>query len=302
MSRALLLLVAIAGGIAAAQQPQQQPTFRASVDFVSVDVAVRLKGRPVTGLKIDEFEILDNGVPQQVADFSYEKQPIDVTVALDISESVSGRLLEQLRRAVQQLRADLGTRDRLKLMTFNMRVQRLTDFADPAPAASAAFDGIKAFGSSGIFDTLAVALSSAIAPDRRQLIVIFSDGHDTSSITDPATLLDVARRTTPTVHVVLPPVPIATGGPGVVMFQNQLLLSSRQVYTALARETGGVVVTVSPGENLTSTFRRVLDDFRSSYVLHFSPTGVARQGVHTLDVKVKRSGVEVRARREYDWR
>ena len=280
---------------------QQQPTFRASVDFVSVDVAVRLKGRPVLGLKLEDFEILDNGVPQNVADFSYEKLPIDVTVALDVSQSVSGNLLDQLRRAIQQLRADLGARDRLKLLTFNMRVRRLTDFADPAPAASAAFDGIQAFGSSAIFDTLAVALSSAVAPDRRQLIVIFSDGQDTSSITDPTVLLDVARRTTPTVHVVLPPVPLIVVV-GNVAPPNQLLLSSRQVYTALARETGGVVVTVAPRENLTSTFRRILDDFRSSYVLHFSPTGVERRGAHTIDVRVKKSGVEVRARREYDWR
>ncbi len=301
MTRRLAVALALIASSLAASGQSQQPTFRTSVDFVTVDVAVRQKGRPVLGLKAEDFEVFDNGVKQQVGDFSYEKLPIDISVALDVSESVSGRLLDQLRRAVQQLRADLGTNDRLKLLTFNMRVRRLADFADPAPATSAAFDGIRAFGSTAIFDTLAVALASAIAPDRRQLIVIFSDGHDTSSITDPSVLLDVARRTTPTVHVVLPPLQV-TGGTGALIVQNQLLLSSRQVYTALARETGGVVVTVSPGENLTSTFRRILEDFRSSYVLHFSPTGVDRRGLHTLDVRVKKSGVDVRARREYDWR
>ena len=55
-------------------------------------------------------------------------------------------------------------------------------------------------------------------------------------------------------------------------------------------------------DNLGSAFRRVLDDFRASYVLYFSPHGVRRGGLHTLDVRVKRAGVDVRARRGYVWR
>ena len=62
------------------------------------------------------------------------------------------------------------------------------------------------------------------------------------------------------------------------------------------------VAALAPGENLTSTFRRVLEQFRASYVLYFTPTGVDRQGPHTLDVRVKRAGTEVRARRGYVYR
>ncbi|MND08578.1 hypothetical protein D3C83_313030 [compost metagenome] len=63
-----------------------------------------------------------------------------------------------------------------------------------------------------------------------------------------------------------------------------------------------MVTTVKTGENLTSKFRRMVQDFRSSYVLFFTPSGVERVGPHTLDVRVKRPGVEVRARRGYVWR
>ena len=55
-----------------------------------------------------------------------------MTVLLDVSASVTGSVLDELRRALKQLRADLGAQDRLRLMTFNMRVQRLVDFTDPA--------------------------------------------------------------------------------------------------------------------------------------------------------------------------
>ena len=74
------------------------------------------------------------------------------------------------------------------------------------------------------------------------------------------------------------------------------------MYTQLARETGGMLETVSTGDDLSSTFRRALTEFRRSYVLHFVPRDVERAGVHTIDVRVKRTGVEVRARKSYAWR
>jgi hypothetical protein len=54
-----------------------------------------------------------------------------------------------------------------------------------------------------------------------------------------------------------------------------------------------------PSDRLGDGFRRVLEQFRSSYVLTFSPKDVPREGRHALDVRVTRSGVNVRARREY---
>jgi VWFA-related protein len=274
-----------------------QATFRATADFVSVDVSVRRGGRPVTGLLARDFEIRDNGVLQAVADLSFEKLPIDLTVALDVSDSVTGAVLEQLRRSVQQLKADLGTRDRLRLLAFNMRVTRVMDFAEPASATSAAFSQIAAFGSTAIFDTVAVALTAASSPDRRQLIVIFSDGEDSSSITEPGVLIDVAAHTTPTVDFVL----ASAFSPSMASRMTVPLASAvnRPLINHLATETGGLVVSIVPGDNITNTFRRVLDEFRSSYVLHFAPRGVERAGVHTLEVAVKRPGVVVRARRTY---
>ena len=312
---------------------QDQPTFRAGARVVSVDVAVRRGGRPLTGLTVGDFEVLDNGVRQAVADFSYEKLPIDVTVALDVSGSVDGPLLDRLRQAVLQLRAYLRPADRLKLITFNHRVRRIVDHADPAAAIDAAFGQIRAGGSSAILDALAVALTTPVGPDRRHLVVLFSDGYDTSSINDPGVLLEVARRTTPAVYAVLPqPVsrqsvaafagPIVPGsegaGPGVALTRplpegegpgrpvdvvDQAAQAVRQqLFRLLAQDTGGDVFPITPTGNLGSTFRRAVDQFRSSYVLHFVPQGVDERGVHRLEVRVKRIGVDVRARREYVWR
>jgi len=278
----------------------QAPTFRASADFVGIDVSVRRGGRPVTGLAAADFVVLDNGVSQEVAEVSYEKLPIDVTVALDVSASVTGPVLDQLRQAVLQLKRDLGAQDRLKLITFNMRVAMVADFAPAASHSDRELDGLRGTGSSAIFDALAVALATPVPADRRQMIVLFSDGQDSSSITSAATLLEVARRTTPTVHVVL--APPESSGLGTVQLSAREAAVQR-AFSLLATETGGTLIPIAREGALASTFHRSLDEFRASYVLHFVPRGVARSGTHTLTVKINRPGpFEVRARSGYVWR
>ena len=284
--------------------PPQQPStvFRTGADVVSVDASVQRDRRPVSGLTAADFELLDNGVPQEVTEVAYEKLPIDVTLLLDVSASVTGQVLDELRRALRQVRADLGPADRLRLLTFNMSISRLVDFAQPAAELDQSLNSLRGAGSSAVFDALAVALTTADAPGRRRLLVLFSDGQDSSSISSPDELLEVARRSTPTIAVILGS-PLPDRPASLVRTSSALAsLSVNTLTERLATETGGIVTTVKPGENLTSKFRRMVQDFRSSYVLYFTPKGIERSGAHTLDVRVKRPGVEVRARRGYVWR
>jgi Ca-activated chloride channel homolog len=283
-----------------AQQPS--PAFRAGADVVTVDAAVQRDRRPVTGLKPADFELLDNGVPQEISDVAYERLPIDVTLVLDVSASVTGSVLDELGRALRQVRADLLPSDRLRLLIFNMRVRRLVDFSQPATSIDEALASVRGAGSSAVFDSLAVALSTFDAPGRRRLVVLFTDGQDSSSITDAETLLDVARRTTPTVAVILG-TPNAERPASLLRTSSSVsTLSVGALSDRIALETGGMVAPLKPGENLTSKFRRMLQEFRSSYVLYFTPRGVERSGAHTLEVRVKRPGVDVRARRGYVWK
>jgi VWFA-related protein len=285
-------------------RPRQQPTFRANVDLVTVDVSVRAGKRVVTGLTAADFEILDNNVAQEVADLSYEKLPIDVTVGLDVSQSVNGVLLDQLRTAVRQLVRDLTKQDRLKLVTFNQRIGRVIDFTTDVPAVSAAVKQVTAAGGTSLLDAIAVALVSASDTTRRQLVVMFSDGRDVHSISDGPMVVDVARRGNATLNLVrsIPARRSTVSDDQVsVLPPERALTPEQQFYTTLTGETGGLVVPlVAPGGDVTSIFRRLLSEFRSCYVLRFTPRGVDRGGYHTLAVRVKRpERLDVRARRGY---
>jgi VWFA-related protein len=283
-------------------QDPQQPTFRAGVDVVSVDVSVRDRGRkPLADLRDDEFQVLDNGVPQRVIDVSYGKLPIDVTIALDVSFSVTGATLDRLRTAIAQLMRDFGRDDRLKLIFFNSRVMRVVDFTTDISAVEQAIRNVSAGGGTSILDAISVALISASHPDRRQLVVLFTDGNDSNSATDPGVLLGVAQRTTATLTVVMPGTStLVIPGTGSIA-PRAAPPASRQLlaYTALVADTGGSVIPVAANSDLTATFKSALEEFRTTYVLHFSPAGVDRGGFHTLQVNVTRPNAVTKARRGY---
>jgi Ca-activated chloride channel family protein len=261
----------------------QDVSFRAAVDVVTVGVSVLRGGRPVRGLQARDFTVLDNGVVQQVTGLSYEALPVDLTIVFDVSGSVSGPVIDQLRRGVGDVRRALRPQDRLRLVTFNMAVRRLVDF-DEGAGVDAAFADVKPGGGSAVRDAVAVALASGSTPGRRHLIILFTDGYDGSSIATPDTLLAVARATTPAVFAVL-------AKPGRV--------PSDQLYIDLAEETGGTVVSLLPTDNLGNSLRSALDQFRSAYVLTYTPSDVERAGDHRLEVRVNRPDLTVRARRGY---
>jgi VWFA-related protein len=320
-TRALARVVVVAGATAVAlvvpvrARQDARPSFRTTTEAVSVDVSVQRDGRPVANLTAADFELRDNGVVQAITDLSYEKMPIDVTIAFDVSLSVTDTVLTQLRRAVDDVRARLRPGDRIKLMTFNMRVSRVLDFTDRLADTKGAFDRVMPAGSTALLDTVAVALTSAAPIDRRQLIIALGDGQDTSSVTSEGALREVARRTTGTVVFVLPsvmtralplmsPMAPATSARGSVTIADGVVSTGPvqivpAVFRTIAAETGGLVVPAI-GDAISSTLTRTFDNFRSTYVLHYSPAGVPASGFHELQVRVTRRGnYDVRARRGY---
>lgn len=300
--------VALAATLVVAQA-EQQPTFKSTVDVVAVDASVRDGATVVTGLGPADFQVLDNGVRQTITNVSYGKLPIDVTVTLDVSFSERGAALARLQQGVLELATDLEPDDRLRLVAFNQDVRRVVDFTSSRSAITTAVHSITAGGGTAIYDALAVALVAPTSPERRQLVMIFTDGADTASITEPRQILEAAERGHALVTAVMPrgAMPrrstVTRGGIDMSRPQNgpqsapqvmfagqapgQVLNAQVQLMTKLTSQTGGrILVDPGPPANLGTAFRLALDAFRESYVLYFAPEGVDRGGNHTLAVSL----------------
>jgi VWFA-related protein len=284
--RAAVLLLLVAPAVLTWQQPQ---VFRGGADVVSVDVSVRAGSRPVTGLGSTDFEVLDNGVPQTIEAFSLETLPIDVTLLLDASRSVEGTLLDRLKVSVVETAGLLSARDALRLIALQHRVRLVFPFQPGGTRPPV--DNLTAQGGTSLFDGLVATMMRKTEPDRRQLVIAYTDGQDTVSIVDAAAARDVALRADTVVHLVVPLAGARTKPPA----DTPPLALLRD----LAGRTGGALFYIDAADPITEGFRRALDEFRTSYVLRYSPTGVARPGWHEISVKVKTGQYEVRARKGY---
>jgi len=271
-------------------------TFRAQVEGVSVTVAVHDGRRGVGGLTTGDFELTDNGVVQRITSVSVESTPIDLTLVLDTSSSMSGGMLERFIGDVHAVEAMLGESDRASLMTFSS----FTRLAAPlhARTSSPPSSELAPAGSTAFYQALIAALLSPTTPGRPHLVLALSDGDDNISLLDGDDVRELARRCETVLYVVLRGTLRAAGSRvGWLAFKGPGDLAALK---EAAAATGGEVRQEKPDAPVAALFKRVLDDFKASYVLRYTPAGVAPGGWHELGVGVKKGRYAVRARRGYD--
>jgi Ca-activated chloride channel homolog len=268
---------------------RQQMVFRSAVDSVLVDVSVQQRGRPVTDLTAADFDLRDAGVPQHVTDVSREALPVDVTFVVDLSGSVQGPILDALTRAITAASQRLGQADRSEVITFNQRIRQARPMSDGGLPAS--FRLGTPLQQTSLLDALAIALVEPHDPGRRHLALVFTDGLDTTSFLDGATVVELARRSQMAVFAVA-----LTGG----TVRTPQRPEHQALFESLAATSGGTLTVLQRDQDLGDSFTRALDDFRTSYVLRYTYDGPSRPGWHELTVRLTRRGTyDVRARQGY---
>jgi VWFA-related protein len=286
-------------GVAAWLEPvdTQTPVLRSGTTVVSVNVSVRAANAPVSGLTAVDFELADNGVRQSIREVGLEAVPIDATVILDTSGSTSG-VIDRLKRDARDIARFLKPADRLRVLTMDSYVHEIVPLG-PA-AALPSLDRVPGGGATSAYDALVAALIARVDLDRRHLIVAMTDAIDTVSVLDAPAVRDVAARSDAVLHIVRVD-PDSSGEP---RFRPWVAYQDRDFQTLrdAAARTGGQLH--DPDEfsrrGTVENFKRVLEDFRSSYVLRYTPTGVAPGGWHELKVTLTRAGhFTIRARRGY---
>lgn len=305
MTRAILL----AALFIAAQAPQA-PRFRSSVDAVRVDALVTDGNRPVTGLTAADFELSDSGVGQVVESVSVDEVPISMMIVLDTSTSVQGATLDRLKEAALAAVGALKPDDRTALVLCSSELRLASGWSADRTGITAAISSAKAGGGTSIYDATFTALTLRDdQPGIRSLVVVFSDGADTSSWLPAEAVLEKGRRTDAVVYaVVLGPDASGIRGEGKLMFRSGVLLSAPRVRSLLngtpmleelTELTGGDRFATERTGELRAAFTRVVTEFRSRYLLTYTPRGVDAAGWHPLEVKLKDRKGKVKARRGY---
>jgi VWFA-related protein len=264
---------------------QEIPVFRSAVEVVRLDVAVLRDGRRVDGLEPHDFEVRDNGVLQAVdlvGDESGAGKPVDVVLALDVSDSVKGEPLARLKAAAHAFVDLLHPEDSFSLLTFASRVERLISPADSRERAHEVIEATSAQLATSLHDAAFAAVVTADPTRGRPLALILSDGEDHGSWLPADRVLRAAQVSELVAHVVF----MAPSGTPPDFLRD------------LAATTGGEAWRADYGE-LREVLARALLEFRNRYTLRYERTGTSRPGFHRLDIRVKQSGVKVRARAGY---
>lgn len=268
-----------------------QPTFRSSVRTVPVyATATDASGRLVPDLAQEDFEILDNGKLVTVSQFSNDPQPFTVVVMLDTSASMTEHL-KLLNQAAEQFLMRLLPVDRAQVGAFNDKLQLSGTFTNDRDELIAALDELQFGNSTRLWDGLAFSIDALKGVDGRKVVLLFTDGDDFGSKTRFGDTVDRARDEEVMVYGI---------GLSVEYFNGMRLVRSKpdRSLRRIAEETGGGSFELQKSDMLASTFTRVAQELRSQYLLAFAPETLDGKP-HRLEVRVKRPGVTVRARKSY---
>ena len=184
------MVLALAAGMPVAAQ---QPTFRSSTQVVSLFATVLdAQNRLVPDLTQDDFQILDNDKPQQLTVFQSENQPITVVVMLDTSASMTGSI-QLLKQAAEQFIVRLLPEDKGAVGAFNDKIELSAQFSNDRDQLVTEVRDLDFGNGTRLFDGIAEGLNQLQGVDGRKVILVFTDGDDTSSRVGRGTVMDRAR-------------------------------------------------------------------------------------------------------------
>jgi len=290
-------LLILAGSIAAAQRSD----FSVSIEEVRVDVLATENAKPVEGLTAADFEILDNGVAQEIQyAVLLQQEPVNAILIFDMSRSVAGSMLSYLKNAASSFLAGLSADDHAALITFNNAVVLGSPPTRDHGRIMRALDRAEPHGNSSLIDAVYTGMILAQSRSDPGLIVIFSDGRDTMSWLPGGPVLETAKRNEVVVYAVSSewilnrPI-VSAESP----FASRYRMPEKTFLGDLADLTGGSLMNLESMSDLAAAFHSVLVEFRQRYLLTYTPRGVPENGWHEIEVRAKNRSVKVKSRPGY---
>ena len=282
---------------AAALAAQEGSVFRANVNLVHVVATVRNKaGELVGALAKDDFQVYDNGVQQEIALFNKQTDmPLSVALMIDVSGSTAIDLKYETTSAsrfLHVLLAEGNPEDRVALYTFDDTVRLVHNYSHNFATLDSQLKKISGSAGTSLFDAIYLTAHELEIRQGRKVMVIISDGGETTSIYDSHRALQAAQMADAVIYPVIV-MPITNDAGRNIGGENALKF--------MADGTGGRTFLPSLGKQLDKAFDDIVTELRTEYVLGFYPRGVPlpKDPFHRLRVTVQRPELQVSARSGY---
>ena len=251
----------------------------------------------VTDLAENEFSVFEDGVKQNITFFSRRQQPIALSLLLDSSASMEQHI-GTLQTAATNFIKKLKPNDIAQVIDFDSRVEIRQAFTGNIAELETAIGKTSAGGSTSLHNAIYIALKElkkvrAVSEEdvRRQALVVFSDGEDTSSLISFDEVLDLAKRSETAIYT------IALRG---VDTQTKGFREAEFVMRQLAQETGGRSFFPAKIEELSSVYAQIADELASQYTIGYTSKNGRRDGAfRRIVVQTARQGMTPRTKKGY---
>ena len=312
----------------AIEQNKENPNddiIRVETDLVIIPAQITEGGgKPVLGLRKEEFKIFENGIEQEIAYFSNSEQPFTVALLLDMSYS-SVFKLQEIQNAALTFVNQLRENDKIMVVSFDEKVRVLCEPTNNRKVLRFAIEGAKIASGTSLYSVLDEVLNEKFNEIAgRKAIVILSDGVDTSS--PKLTPEDILREVVETDVLVYPiqydtwddvqksrknsaqvfyddnDRPYTVEMPRIKGEREEDYKEANNFFREISSQTGGRIFRVSSTTNLDQAFASIADELRKVYSLGYYPGGERKTGVrYAIKVRVYRPNLLIRARNGYIW-
>jgi Ca-activated chloride channel family protein len=281
----------------AQQGEMETPIFRSDVQLVRMLATVRdHAGALAGGLKREEFQITDSGVPQELAVFeATTEQPLSVAILIDCSASTYREKrteLDSVRTFGRSLFGGGNAADAAALYSFNADITLEAGWTHSAERIERALGRLHSDGATALYDAITLSAHDLTGRGGRHVVIVVTDGGDTFSKANYQQALEAAHGADAILYAVVI-VPVAED-PG----RNT---GGEHALVAMAGSTGGRAFLPGTQQELDDAFGEILRDLRTQYLLAYYPRGVAatRDRFHEVKLALTRPGYSVASRRGY---
>jgi len=278
--------------------PDSQDKNRITLDVSRVNMLFTVsdkKGRFITDLTKDDFDVFESKKSQDIIEFSAESDlPLRLAILIDTSNSIRERFRFQQEAAIAFIDGTVRPRqDKALVVSFDTAAELVTDLTDDVPVLEKAIQGLRPGGGTSMYDAIFFACRDKLMQDQplykfRRAMVVLSDGEDNQSRYTRDQALEMAQKADVTIYTISTNITrIETEGDKVLRY--------------FAAETGGQVFFPFKATDLNQSFENIANELRHQYNIFYRPEPLRTDELyHPVDIRVKgHKDMIVRARKGY---